>query len=291
MKNRLIRCFSIIVALLTVLCSCSKNEEQKIYTPDMLNITNTESTFIGCRERFLDVVDAMKSKVTILENGHNKTLEVANPSEYFLETNYILTAFAPFTLGSFDLPIVGGFTAEMDNENAQKYYDNPTIHRDISFESDGESKFVLKFITEESTEEYSAEYNKKADSFRYVYSVENNGVEEVVEFIEFVKTDDYAYAVQSNSTRCHIEFDKGGNIIEFCCGELRYGEFTLDDSIFPSTGISVNKNWVLSNGKSQFSNIHTFEDGILTHEDCSSGPWKSIKINETDYQSAFYSVQ
>ena len=291
MKFRFIRYLSIIVALLTVLCSCSKNEEPKIYTPDMLNITNTESTFIGCRERLLDVIDAMKSKVTILENGHNKTIEVANPSEYFLETNYILTAFAPFTLGSFDLPIVGGFTADMDNEKAQKYYDNPTIYRDINFESDGESEFVLRFTTEESTEEYSAEYNKKADSFRYIYTIEDNGIDEVVEFIEFVKTGDFSYAVQSNTTRCHIVFDKDGNIVEFCCGELRYGEFTVEDSIFPESETPINKNWVLSSGKAQFSNIHTFEDGILTHEDCSSGPWKSIKINETDYQSAFYSAQ
>ncbi len=291
MKLQLIRCFSIIVALLTVLCSCSKNEEPKIYTPDMLSITNTESSFIGCRERFLDVLDAMKSKVTILENGHNKTIEVANPSEYFLETNYILTAFEPFTLGSFDLPIIGGFTADMDNEQAQKFYDNPAIYRDINFESDGESEFVLKFTTEESTEEYSAEYNKKADSLRYIYTIENNGIDEVVEFIEFVKTDDYSYAVQSNTTRCRIVFDKDGNIVEFCCGELRNGEFTLEDSIFTESATPINKNWVLSSGKAQFSNIHTFENGILTHEDCSSGPWKSIKINETDYQSAFYSAQ
>ena len=291
MKFRSIRCLAIIVALLTILCSCSKNEELKIYTPDMLNITNTESTFIGCRERFLDVISAMKAKVTILEDGHNKTIEVANPSEYFLETNYILTAFAPFTLSSFDLPIVGGFTADMDNEQAQKYYDNPMIHRDISFESDGGSRFVLRFTTEESTEEYSAEYNQKADSFRYVFSIENDGIDEVVEFIEFIKTGDYSYAVQSNTTRCHIVFDKDGNIVEFCCGELRYGEFTIDDSIFPASATLINKNWVLSNGKAQFSNIHTFENGILTHEDCSSGPWKSIKINETDYQSAFYSAQ
>ena len=257
----------------------------------MLNITNTENSFIGCRERFLDVVDAMKAKVSILEEGHNKTIEVNNPTEYFLESNYILTAFEPFPLGTFDLPIVGGFTAHMDNEQAQKYYDNPTRHCDIAYESDGESSFVLRFITEEMTEEYSAEYDKKTDSFRYIYSVENNGTEEVVEFLEFVKTGDNSYAIQNKKARCYIEFDKEGNIITFCSGELRNGEFTVEDSVFPSPALSVGKSWVLSNGKAQFSNIHTFEDGILTHEDCSSGPWKSIKINEKDYESAFYSAQ
>jgi len=76
--------------------------------------------------------------------------------------------------------------------------------------------------------------------------------------------------------------------VSFCCGELRNGEFTLENSIYPSSEENLGENWVLSEGKSQYSNIHTFKDGILTHEDCSSGPWKSIKINEKDYESAFY---
>ncbi len=257
----------------------------------MLNISNTEETFIGCRERFLDVIGAAKAKVRILEEGHNKTIEVGNPSEYFLENDYILTAFEPFPLGTFDLPIVGGFTADMDAESAQKYYDNPTRNCDISFDSDGESNFVLRFITEEMTEEYSAEYNKKSDSFRYVFSTENNGTEEIVEFIEFIKIGENSYAMQSKTTRFYIEFDEDGRIIVFCCGELRNGEFTLEESIFSASDTVPDKSWVLSKGKSQFLNIHTFENGILTHEDCSSGPWKSIKINEKDYESAFYSAQ
>ena len=276
--------------LLILLCSCSKQDEEKIVTPDMLSITNTEETFIGCRERFLDVIDAMKAKVSILESGHNKTIEVNNPSEYFLENDYILTAFEPFPLGTFDLPIIGGFTKDMNEETAQTYYDSPTRHSDISYESDGETRFLLKFISEENTDEYSAEYNKKADSFRYTCSTEKNGTEEIVEFLEFVKIGERAYAVQSKTTRCYIEFNEENKIVSFCCGELRNGEFTIEDSIFPSTKETVGRNWVLSMGKSQFSNIHTFEEGVLTHEDCSSGPWKSIKINEKDFESAFYGV-
>ncbi len=288
MDIRFKKILCLLTAVLVFLCSCSKKDNEKIFTPDMLNITNTEETFIGCRQRFLDVIDALEAKVSILEKGHNKTIEVNNSTEYFLENDYILTAFEPFPLGTFDLPIVGGFTKHMNEEEAQKYYDNPTRHSDISFESNGETSFLLKFISEEATEEYSAEYNQKTDSFRYIYSTENNGTEEVVEFLEFVKIGDNSYAVQSKTTRCFIEFDGENKITSFCCGELRNGEFTVDDSIFPESTKALGKNWVLSEGKSQFSNIHTFEDGTLTHEDCSSGPWKSIKINEKDYESAFY---
>lgn len=288
MNIRLTKILSLLAAMLLILCSCSENEEQKIQTPDMLKITNTEASFIGCRERFLDVVGAMQAKVSILESGHNKTIEVSNPSEYFLENNYILTAFNPFPLGTFDLPIVGGFTKHMNEEEAQKYYDSPTRNCDISYKSDGESSFLLRFITEEATEEYSAEFNKKSDSFLYVFSTETGETEEVAEFIEFIKISEHTYAMQSKTTRCYIEFDDKNKITSFCCGELRYGEFTLEDSIFSDASAVMGKNWVLSEGKSQFSNIHTFEDGVLTHEDCSSGPWKSIKINEKDYESAFY---
>lgn len=290
MKSRFLKIFSLFTVALLIFCSCSKEDEQKIYTPDMLRTTNTEESFIGCRERFLDVIGAAKAKVSILEEGHNKSIEVNNPSEYFLENNYILTAFDPFPLGTFDLPIVGGFTKHMNEEEAQKYYDTPTRNCDISYKSDGESSFLLRFITEESTEEYSAEYNKKSDSFRYVFSTEKNGTEETVEFVEFIKTGENSYAMQSKTTRFYVEFDEEGKIVIFCCGELRNGEFSLEESIFDSD-TTLDKNWVLMRGKSQFLNIHTFENGILTHEDCSSGPWKSIKINEKDYESAFYSAQ
>lgn len=291
MNIRFKKILCLLTAMLLLLCSCSKEDEEKIYTPDMLHITNTEETFIGCRQRFLDVIDAMKAKVSILEKGHNKTIEVNNPSEYFLENDYILTAFEPFPLGTFDLPIVGGFTKHMNEEEAQKFYDNPTRHSDISYKSDGETSFLLKFISEETTDEYSAEYDKKTDSFRYIHSIENNGSEEITEFLEFISIGSNTYAVQSRTTRCFIKFDDENRIVSFCCGELRNGEFTVDDSIFLSENETIGSNWVLSMGKSQFSNIHTYNDGILTHEDCSSGPWKSIKINEKDYESAFYGVQ
>lgn len=288
MNKHLKKCLSVFSVLLFLLCSCSGTEEEKITTPDMLSITNTEESFIGCRERFLDVIRAMESKVSILESSHNKTVQINNPSEYFLENDYILTAFSPFPLGSFDLPIVGGFTADMDEESAQSYYDSPTRHSDISYDSDGETYFLLKFVTEETADEYSAEYNKKTDSFRYVYSTEKDGTEKTVEFLEFITIGKNSYAVQSGTTRCFIEFDSENKIVSFCCGELRKGEFTLEDSIFTSSEQALGKNWVLSEGKSQYSNIHTFENGVLTHEDCSSGPWKSIKINEKDYESAFF---
>lgn len=277
---------SLFAAMLLLLCSCSKNEPEKIRTADMLTITNTEQTFQGCRERLFNVLAAMKAKVSVLENEHNRNIRIENPSEYFLENDYILTAFEPFQIGSFE--ITEGFHSDMTDESAQTFFELQSEGADIIYSSDGQASFVLKFVSEETTKEYSVEYNKKQDSFRYIKKTETDIGEIVDEFFEFSKTSAGAYVMQSMTERCYIEFDKEGEIVYFCCGELREDMFSPENSIYPSPDKSIDKHWVLSNGKARFLNIHTFENEVLTHEDCSSGPWKSVKIDAENYESAFY---
>ena len=270
-----------------MLCSCSKKEETpKVITADMLNITDNDETFIGCRNRFEAVISAMKAKVSILEAEHNNTLKMQNETEYFLEKDYIHTTFEPFLLEAFT--ITDGFRTDMTNETAQTFYDLESGDADIVFESDGKSSFTLQFVSETQTKKYTVLYDQKADSFRYVYSTEDADGEHAVEFLEFSKTESDAYVIQSKTDRCYIKFNDENKIEYFCCGKLNKGEFSGETTIYPAPGEAVDSFWVLSKGKSAFSSIHTFEDGILTHEDCSSGPWKTIKINAADYASAFY---
>ena len=279
---------SLFAVLLLVLCSCSNGGgNERLITADMLNITNTEQTFAGCLDRFNSVISAMKAKVSILEAEHNKSIKVQNPNEYFLENDYILTAFEPFLTSS--ISITNGFTADMTADAAKDFYKLQSRGMDVVYTSDGKTSFSLKFVSEELIEEYTAEYNQKADSFRFVFKTENGDGERIEEFLEFAKAPNGAYIMQSKTSRCFIEFDADDKIIAFCAGELRSEEFSLDESVFPSTEQPLGKSWVLSRGKSQFLNIHTFENGILTHEECSSGPWKSIKIDAEGYASAFYS--
>lgn len=281
------RILSLFAVILLIFCSCSNDSAERLITADMLNITNSDETFAGCLDRFDSVVSAMKAKVSILEAEHNKSIKVQNPDEYFLENDYILTAFEPFLTSS--IGITDGFTADMTEGNAKEYYKLQSRGMDVVYASDGKTSFSLKFVSEELIEEYTAEYNQKADSFRFVFKTENGSGEQIEEFLEFAKTPSGAYIMQSKTSRCFIEFDADDKIVAFCAGELRNEEFSLDESIFPSTEQLLGKNWVLSRGKSQFLNIHTFENGILTHEECSSGPWKSIQIDADSYASAFYS--
>lgn len=277
----------LLTALLLVLCSCSGNKPlEKPLTADMLNITDTEKTFLGCRNRLDAVLEAMSAKIEILENAHNDVIKAENKTEYFLEDKYILTSFEPFIIDS--LEITDGFNSEMTNETAQTYYKLQSDGMGISFESDGKSSFELHFISETVVKKYFGEYNEKTDSLRYIFSTENNGNETVEEFLEFTQTESGTYVIQSNASRCYIEFNEDDEIVYFCCGELNTDEFSSEESVFPAPDETLDRYWVLSKGKPAFSNIHTFENNILIHEDCSSGPWKTIRINAEDYASAFY---
>lgn len=281
------RILTLTAALIFLLCSCSKTEPQKIITSDMLNITNTEKSFFGCRDRYNAVISAMKSKVTVLEAEHNRLIKNSGNSEYFLEKDYILTAFEPFVMQLFY--ITESFTPELDSEEAKTVFENEAAGADIIYETDGKSSFVLKFVAEEMVKEFSVEYSKESDSFRYICQTEDNESDEtIVEFLEFTTAKDGTYVIQSSNTRCSISFDEDGHIISFCCGQLSDEIFTQDESVFENRPETSSKHWVLSRGKLKFSNIHTFEDEILTHEDCSSGPWKSIEIEAKNFESAFY---
>lgn len=275
----------LLAVMMLFLCACSDKDDGRVKTADMLNITNTDKTFLGCLSRFDSVVEAMTAKITILEGAHNAVIESGNKTEYFLDENYILTSFEPFVLNS--VSVVQGFTADMTNEAAQDYYKLQSEGMDITFTSEGEN-YELRFVSESTVKVYTAEYDEKNDSLRYVYTVEDSGEETVEEFLEFTKTENGAYLIQSGTARCFIKFNSDDEIENFCCGELYEGEFTLDESVYPVQEEEFDEFWVTERGKTQFNSIHTFEDNLLTHEDRSSGPWKTVRIDAENYASAFY---
>ncbi len=283
------RIVALLFAIVFLLCACkSTPETPELKTADMLDITNTELNYQGCVSRFEAVISAMKSKVTVLEEAHNNTVKANSGSEYFLEKEFILTTFEPFILSDFTL--THEFTSDFTAETAKTVFGHLSDGMEMLYDSDGKSDFVLQMVSESVVKEYSVEYNEKTDSFRYINSVEESGDEAVVEFLEFTRDKSGRYLIQSNTTRCIIEFDDDDKIVYFCCGQLNSEKFTVDESVFGNEK-AVTENWVLERGKANYINIHTYENGVVNHEDCSSGPWKSIKINEYDYGSAFYAVK
>lgn len=284
------RIIALAVAIVLILCSCSsKPEVPEMKTADMLDITNTDRDFQGCRSRFESVISAMKSKVVILENAHNDMVKSNAESEYFLEKDFVLTGFDPFVLSEFGITSL--LDSEFTQEAAKKAFPDISSGTEIIYTSNGVSEFSLQMVSEPEIKEYSVEYSEKHDGFRYVYSVEDSDGEKTKEFLEFLKDKDGNYIIQSNTGRCVIGFDNQDRIVSFCYGELNGGEFSLDESLFEQKKVEVSDNWVLEKAKSNYISIHTYEDRVLTHEDCSSGPWKSIRINEDDFGSAIYSAR
>ena len=284
------RIIALAVAIVLIFCSCSSDSDSPaMKTADMLDITNTDRDFQGCRSRFEAVISAMKSKVVILENAHNDIVKANAENEYFLEKDFVLTGFEPFIQSGFEITRL--FDSELDEETAKTAFLQIANGAEIVYTSDGKSDFSLQFVSEPEVKEYRVEYNKKQDSFRYVYSVEDSNGERIEEFLEFLKDKDGNYLIQSKTGRCIIGFDKDDCIVSFCYGELNRGEFSFDESLFELKKAEVSDNWVLEKAKSNYISIHTYENRVLIHEDCSSGPWKSIRINEDDFASAFYSVR
>lgn len=284
------RIIALSAAIVFLFCSCKSNaDNQKPRTSDMLDITNTELNYQGCVSRFEAVVSAIKSKVTVLEEAHNNTVKANSENEYFFEDDYVLTAFEPYMLSGFELTYE--FDSDFNAETAKNTFAHISEGMEMLYDSDGESKFSLQMISETVIKKYDVEYNKKSDSFRYINTVEEAGNTYVVEFLEFSRDDSGRYLIQSNKTRCVVEFNDEDKIVYFCCGMLNAGEFIVDESDSEDGEITADESWVLERGKASYLNIHTYEDGILTHDDCSSGPWKSISISEYDYGSAFYAAK
>lgn len=285
--KRVIALLSIVLLLFT---SCSgKSEPPRTKTADMLDITNTEKDFFGCTSRMKAVLSAMKAKVTVLENAHNNSVKANAEGEYFLEKDYVLTSFEPFAMSTFG--ITEKFASGSDKENAANVFREEADGKETFFDTDGKSFYNLRFLSETTVEDYTVEYSEKSDSFRYTFTVEESEDAETREFLEFVSEKNGVYIIQSQSTRCVIEFNDKDEIVRFCCGTLRNGGFTPDESVYESDERDFSDTWVLARGKSEYSNIHTYSNGVLTHEDCSSGPWKSVKISESDFASAFYAQQ
>lgn len=278
-----------LLILLTVFslvffCSCKKSKPEIVKTADMLNITNKDSDFQGCFERYEAVVSAVVSKTSVLENAHNDKLKIESDSEYFFEDDYIPTSFEPFELDA--VSVTSHFTPSMDLKQAEEVYKNISRGMTVEYSHDT-ADYTLRFVSEELVEEYSAEYDEEFDSFRYIFSIEDAEETRTKEFLEFIKLENSAYAIQSQKSRCYVDFDENGEIEYFACSTLRADEYSLDESIFPQKEV-LTSDWVTEKGKNSFGSIHTYENGILTHSECSSGPWKTVSITASDFSSAFY---
>lgn len=278
--------FAVLFAAVLVFCSgCKDNGDietttQPPKTADMLVLPTNKKNYADCVKRLYAVISAVKNKVQVLETEHNKALEAADPEKFFLGDDYIATGFDPFILTEFAL--TESFDYTLDEEKAREVFASQSNGADIQFEKNTTNSFVLRFVEEESMKEYTVDYST-SDAFRYVSTHENGTETTVTEMLEFIKKNS-AYYIQSLKTRLYVQFDPSGNIVYFCCSTLKDGDY-LEESIYPQADDGTY--WATDREKDSYLSIHTYQNGALIHEECSSGPWKTITINENDYANAF----
>ena len=284
---------SLLALLIPLLSACNKDNSDitnetstvsAVKTADMLDITTRGMSYTDCLTRYYSVISAVKNKVQILENEHNKIIKIANEDRYFLDENYILTFFDPFLMNS--LFLTEGFKDYTNPADVNSYYTNYSNGADIRYEIQNATTRVLYFTSENSVKEFRAEYNKGNDSFRYTAYTDTDGNRVNDETLEFVKITRNIYLIQSQNTRCYVEFDDSGKITYFCCTVLKNSTYSESDSIYDNV-VTDGRSWALAYEKDSYISIHTYENGVMTPEECSSGPWKSVSINESDYASAF----
>lgn len=268
-------------------CGSDKNNVTTVATTsvpksaDMLNITSKSRNYSDSVKRYYAVLEAVKNKTQILEKEHNKQIEAENPDKYFLDENYIMTAFDPFILTDFSL--TENFSAKLTKAEIDETFAFKANGAEIIFENNGENSYRLSLVDEISLREYNVDYNTK-DSFRYVLTTESGETTVVNEMLEFGNNAN-TYFIQSKTSRLFVQFDNNGNIVYFCCSTLKNGSYGDSESIYPDA--SPAKEWVTERNKDDYMSIYTYENGILTHEDSSSGPWKTFTIYESEFQNAF----
>lgn len=281
----------LLIAVMILLCGCNNEPEKTEPTTqeparrsDVLYLDDMNKNYLACLDRYQAVVSAMKSKVQTLEEEHNKSVKAESSDKFFLEENYIQTFFEPF--GFSYLSLTEKFETGMNNQKAQDEFASYSEGMKIDYYSNNANGNVLKFVSEGTVKTLETKYKKADDSLQYVYKTEVSGIESVTEKLEFITVSKNTYAIQSTAARCFIEFDKEGNIVYFCCVELREGSFEAQESIFNTTA-SIDRNWINTESTDAYSKIHIYENGELTHSECTSGPWKTVTINAADYDSAF----
>lgn len=275
----------VFICLICTLTACRQDKTTQLYK-DTLVITNEDSDFLGAKARFNDVITALTTKISTLEGCHNTSISNSEPDNYFLNENYILTAFDPFNIPSF--AITDKFTSELTSENAAEVFKDDAAGSDIKYSADGDS-VTLQFMSEELIRTWKTEYNSRSDSFHFTYTEDTPPQEKTIEFLEFVTVSKGVYAIRSNKTKCMIAFDENNNIESFSCSQLKDGTLSPDNSIYGASQAALTSfESNINKGKlSSFDRTYEFTDGVLTRNDTIEGKTRKIMVVQEQYESAF----
>lgn len=279
---------SLILSLifLFLFTACGEPEEEIAYRPNMLKFSTEDKDYQGVVARFRDVIKVLSVEVNTLEESQNDTLRYKYPDDYFLNDEYILLSFNPFENNG--LSITDRFNDKLDLDTAKINYSIDAGDRNIIF-NQSENSYTLKFSDENATDIYTSDYNSDENYFSFKHTVDTPSGSDLTEFTEFYEISANTFVMQSKLERCYASFDDIGNITSFYYSSLNPDAPNNSPSLYVnSLEGSGAKSWVFEEPKENYFILIEFKNKVLTHSDNSSGELKTFKINEKDYESAFY---
>lgn len=92
----------LLAVLMLCLCSCGGGKTQTtVKTAGMLNITNSDKTYLGCRSRYNSVLTAVEEKVNVLEEQHNAEIRQKTASIISCKAIIFLPPLNPFSAAQY----------------------------------------------------------------------------------------------------------------------------------------------------------------------------------------------
>lgn len=273
---------AVLLALLTCLCSCS--HEPAPAAPEIegvLCITDFGKDYGSAATRARQVITAFTQQVALFVERNNGKIELSEPEKYFLDSNYILTTFAPFASEGFDFS--RKFVKEASPQELEQQAASLGFCESSVFERTDKTSYSL-LAQGDNSFELKCEYSKKHDSLRYVRTDfdDADGTGEVTEFIEFAYIKGSGYFICSDTERCHICFDEQGTVTEFSYSCLSQGSYDGEsDGFYPDSSDlpeQFDVGWVAQGDKSAYLCIYTYDGEVFTYNDCSQGEWKTVTV-------------
>ena len=135
---------AVAILILVAFAGCGKKTPEPARTKNTLVLSDESKTLLGARARFNDVISVVKEEVRILEDSHNENIRLAEPDNYFLNENYILSSFDPFNIA--DLSLTDYFDDSLDDPLLVLYTYRVLTFKGMSFTCKVQSLLAVQMV-------------------------------------------------------------------------------------------------------------------------------------------------
>ena len=228
-------------------------------------------TYADVYTRYAAVRDALLAAVNERIGIHNDRLQADYPDGYYMNPNYLMLAYAPF---SADSPRLGGMLADGNRDAAQTAIRATSPDAELTQPAAGRWEAVYTYVDKTSGEAVDRqgrcvwEYDSAAGSFKVCAYTDG----ELTEFTEFVPQGNDLYLLYTMTDKALVRYT-GGEVTAIWhahrISEPALGAFAGDvrpcsleeKDFFPSGSAGVS--WITADADAQF--VLTLENGAMVY--------------------------